>query len=376
MDVAFTADRASAEEIAARLEAGGYEPVIVEVSDRAPDDPASGPLGYLVRVGSFARQAKADALRTELTARATRDCAPCIPARTAGDDGPVGGPRPAGRPGSLRRHAEPELATEIVPERELLTAISARTNALAAVNGGYFVIGEANGTDGDLAGSSLLAGGLVSEAVDGRTSLVLPDASGAGARITAPSDRVTVTASGGASREVDGLNRAPGSSGAAAARAATCRRSGPSTTSPARTPASSSATRRSSGPVTPSGPGRRGGPGRHRDRPRAARGARRRDPGRRGRCWPARATRRRRARWRPRRGRGRRSASCGERVSSRRGRAASAGSTGVVNGGPRARAGAATPRSPPYAEGFVCPEDPEFYYRFGERRNPRTLAGT
>ncbi len=68
VDVAFTADRASAEEIAARLEAGGYEPVIVEVADRAPDDPASGPLGYLVRVGSFARQAKADALLAELTA--------------------------------------------------------------------------------------------------------------------------------------------------------------------------------------------------------------------------------------------------------------------------------------------------------------------
>ena len=29
-----------------------------------------------------------------------------------------------------------------------------------------------------------------------------------------------------------------------------------------------------------------------------------------------------------------------------------------------------------FAEGFVYPENPEFYYRFGERRNPRTLAGT
>ena len=28
-----------------------------------------------------------------------------------------------------------------------------------------------------------------------------------------------------------------------------------------------------------------------------------------------------------------------------------------------------------YAEGFVYRENPEFYYRFGVRRNPRTLAG-
>ena len=28
-----------------------------------------------------------------------------------------------------------------------------------------------------------------------------------------------------------------------------------------------------------------------------------------------------------------------------------------------------------YREGFVYPENPEFYYRFGVRRNPRTLAG-
>ena len=28
-----------------------------------------------------------------------------------------------------------------------------------------------------------------------------------------------------------------------------------------------------------------------------------------------------------------------------------------------------------HAEGFVYPENPDFYYRFGVRRNPRTMAG-
>ncbi|MDQ3647334.1 MAG: phosphodiester glycosidase family protein [Actinomycetota bacterium] len=46
----------------------------------------------------------------------------------------------------------------------------------------------------------------------------------------------------------------------------------------------------------------------------------------------------------------------------------------VVNGGPRLlRAGALDITAA--AEGFHWPENPEFYYRFGVRRNPRTLAG-
>ena len=47
---------------------------------------------------------------------------------------------------------------------------------------------------------------------------------------------------------------------------------------------------------------------------------------------------------------------------------------GVVNGGPRLLAGG-EPAIAAAAEGFVRPDDPEFFYRFGIRRNPRTLAG-
>src|SRR5919112_495575 len=69
VDVAFKADRVEAEQVAAQLEANGYDPVIVEVTERAPDDQQTGPLGYLVRTGSFTTQSDADALRTELTAK-------------------------------------------------------------------------------------------------------------------------------------------------------------------------------------------------------------------------------------------------------------------------------------------------------------------
>ncbi|MGI8860789.1 MAG: phosphodiester glycosidase family protein, partial [Rubrobacteraceae bacterium] len=48
--------------------------------------------------------------------------------------------------------------------------------------------------------------------------------------------------------------------------------------------------------------------------------------------------------------------------------------TGAVNGGPRLVENGSEEITA-FTEGFVYPEDPEFYYRFGERRNPRTIAG-
>jgi len=47
---------------------------------------------------------------------------------------------------------------------------------------------------------------------------------------------------------------------------------------------------------------------------------------------------------------------------------------GIVNGGPRLLSDGGLD-IPAYAEGFHYPEDPGFLYRFGIRRNPRTLAG-
>jgi hypothetical protein len=64
----------------------------------------------------------------------------------------------------------------------------------------------------------------------------------------------------------------------------------------------------------------------------------------------------------------------GIQASFQAGGAALAGKTGVVNGGPRLLSGG-EPDITAYEEGFVYPEDPEFYYRFGVRRNPRTMAG-
>jgi len=257
----------------------------------------------------------------------------------------------------------------VVPERELLTSISTRESALAAVNGGYFVIGPNDGTPGDLAGISVLDGELVSEAVDGRTSLVLPEGDGRGADVAALSDELTAVASRGERREVDGKNRKPGlvrGCGGEGGDEPTERPKHDFTCTDASelilfTPIFGASTEPgegaeavldSSGRVTELREGRGGpippggsvlsGTGEDADWLRAD-------------ARPGSTVR------------------VSERISAD-GRRLTGGS-GVVNGGPRLLERGREELTA-YAEGFVYPENPEFYYRFGERRNPRTLAGT
>jgi hypothetical protein len=368
VDVAFTADRSAAESVAARLRSDGYEPRIEEVSERAPDDPGSGPLGYLVRTGSFATQAGADALRAELAAKGYTGLRTVY---TGEDGGTTTGPWVVHvlevDPDRYNGTLAPELATEIVPGRELLTSISDRTDSLAAINGGYFVIGESDGTPGDLAGTSMLEGELVSEAVDGRTDLILPRGSGEGADVAALSDTLAATASDGARREVDGLNRKPGLIRGCGGDGGDTPTEEPkhdftctdgselilftpifgASTEPG---GGAEAVLDSSGRVSVLREGRGGpippdgsvlsGTGEAADWLRAHA-----KPGTKVRITT--------------------NVSGGGRL---------ARGTGVVNGGPRLLSNGSS-HITAYAEGFVWPENPEFYYRFGVRRNPRTLAG-
>jgi hypothetical protein len=261
----------------------------------------------------------------------------------------------------------PELATEVVPGRELLTSISARTDSLAAINGGYFVIGANDGTPGDLAGTSMLGGNLVSEAVDGRTDLVLPPGSGEGADVAALSDITTATSSDRARREVDGLNRKPGlirGCGGDGGDQPTEEPKHDFTCTDASelilfTPIFGASTEPGEGVeavLDPSG------------RVSALRNGR-------GGLIPSGGTvlsgTGEGAEWLHAH------AKPGKRVSvttSVSGGGGLARGTGVVNGGPRLLSGG-SPDITAYAEGFHWPENPEFYYRFGVRRNPRTLAG-
>jgi Phosphodiester glycosidase len=211
VDVAFRATRREAQAIADQLIGRGFEPAILTISKRALDDPEFGPLGYLVRVGAFSLETEAIQLRDRLITVGYTG----LRVVYSGEDGAkTTGPWVINvlelDPAKFQGKVSVALSTGVVPGNEQLTQISSQTGALAAINGGYFVIGAADGTPGDLAGISIIGGRLVSEAVNGRTSLILPSRSGKNARIAALTTELRVTATNRATREIDGLNRKPG----------------------------------------------------------------------------------------------------------------------------------------------------------------------
>lgn len=211
LDVALVADPAEADARRDELAAAGFDARVEEIADRGPDGSASGVLGYLVRVGAFPERGDAVAAQTALTEAGFAGSRLVYTGEDGvGTDGPWQVHVLEIDPEVFSGSVLPVLATDIVPGKETTASVAARTGALAATNAGYFVVGPVDGTTGDLAGVSVIGGTLYSEAVNGRTAFVLPDATGAGGRVGVVNTAQTATAADGASREIDGLNREPG----------------------------------------------------------------------------------------------------------------------------------------------------------------------
>jgi Phosphodiester glycosidase/SPOR domain len=204
----FVATRDAAQSLAARLASAGYAAEVVEVAGRPVDDPVPGPAGYLVRVGHLASQPDATALAQQLSAAGFTALAVT---HTSLNGGTTTGPWVV-RVLRIDRHfagdVSDELANGVVPDRETTSSMVRRSGAVAGVNGGYFVIGAADGTPGSPAGISVLNGHVVREA-NGRAALVLP--SGAAApRITRIDSALAVRSSDGATRSLNGVDRSVG----------------------------------------------------------------------------------------------------------------------------------------------------------------------
>jgi hypothetical protein len=210
VDIAFFSTLQKANALSNQLKTDGYNPKVQTITKRAPDDPERGPLGYLVRLGAFKTQDEANNLKNELLGKGYQNLSVVY----SGEDGiETSGPWVVNvleiKPKLFNGKIVPELGTEIVPDREKVSSIAARTNSLAATNGGYFVMGSTDGTEGDLAGISMIGGNLISEAVNGRTSVIL-SRSGKNVQIAPVETHLSVVSSDGSKREIDGLNRKPG----------------------------------------------------------------------------------------------------------------------------------------------------------------------
>ncbi|CAH0345347.1 phosphodiester glycosidase family protein [Bacillus sp. CECT 9360] len=366
VDVAFYKTREEAEKVKNELNAQGYDSRVKKISERPPGDRGKGPLGYLVRVGSFQSESDANKLRDELKRKGYEKSRVVF---SAEDGGKTTGPWVVNileiDPEKFKGQIIPELGTGIVPGKEKLTALAARTGAIAAINGGYFVVGPSDGTEGDLAGVSVIGGKLISEAVNGRTSLLL---TGKRASIASVETQLTVKGSDGAKRELDGLNRKPGFIRGCGGigdtfdfpkHDFTCTDSGEliqftsvfgSTTEPGdgvevvlNSAGEVTEVRNSRGGAIPSEGSVLAGTGDAAD-------------------------------WLLAHGKKGTKMKVNTKILADKQPLKASKKTGIVNGGPRLlRDGKEDITA--VSEGFHWSDNPEFYYRFGERRNPRTLAG-
>ncbi|MFJ8085871.1 phosphodiester glycosidase family protein [Streptomyces sp. NPDC096205] len=205
-------------ELEAKVRAAGYEPRLDPTAGPDPRGSEDRPLGMMVRVGRYADQTAANRARSQMISRGLTG----VVHHTSEDGNPTTGPwsldvlvvDPARFTGRLRS----ELASGIVPGRETTSEMARRTGALAGINGGFFVIDSGRhtpgpgltGTDGDLAGISVVGGDLVSEAVNDRPGLVIQSDSGRGSSVRRLRTRLSVRTDDGITRQVTGLNRQAG----------------------------------------------------------------------------------------------------------------------------------------------------------------------
>lgn len=202
-------DRSSAEVFAIRLRGAGFTPRVERVVTPATFDYAGGVLGWRVRIGSFVDQAGADAQLSALAATGFTGAS-----RYTGWDGSTAdrGPwrlwvltiDPARFRGRLVASYGPDIQ-----ERETTSALSRATGAIAAVNGGYFVLDPAAGAPGDPAGIGVYDGQVLSESVGRRPALVFGNTA-RWSQVQRPVWVGSAQTEDGRRLRLDGVNRVPG----------------------------------------------------------------------------------------------------------------------------------------------------------------------
>jgi exopolysaccharide biosynthesis protein len=218
--VATVNDKETADNINVALKKAGFDSRIETLNERAPDDPATGPLGYRVRVGFFSDKPSALAMAEKIKQAGVRlDNGQVIGEKSsvqfsAEDGGPTTGPWEIRiltiDPKYYRGELKVALATPDGIGSETVSSIVRRTGASIGTNASYFVMRDTDGTPGDVAGLSVVNGRLISEAVNNTGSFVLTSPNGRGARVEKLSTELSVHSSDGSSTMIDGINRKPG----------------------------------------------------------------------------------------------------------------------------------------------------------------------
>ncbi|MDH6125377.1 phosphodiester glycosidase family protein [Kitasatospora sp. GP82] len=361
--------RAKATAVAARLTKAGYMPKLVEEKSPAYRDFPAGSQGFVVQIGSFRDPASANAAAARLKALGFKG----VSTFTGGERTQVDGPW------VLRELViDPHRFEGRIEEshggsqtgRRTTSQLASSAEALAAVNGGYFIMDPADGEPGQSIGVVVEHGKLLSEATNGRIAAILRD----GGRRVEFAELTTVLKlrQQNGVHTVAGLNRTPGLIPNCGGRPGDRPTSAPLMDSVCTNPNESAVLTPEYGSAPPAGPGvqavvdpagtvvsvgpRDGRPVPAGDSVVQAIGTE--------------------ADWLARSLRAGRHIGLESTVTDRQGREVRFGpDDSVVNGGPRLLSrGVADIR--PVADGLVHPGDPSFFYGWGIRRNPRTAIGT
>lgn len=204
INLGFARDEAEAQPMIDKLKAAGYEHKLVRTGDNAT--------GYMVRVATrYAAQQEADDIVADLKSKGVSSGR----VYTAEDGSVTKGPYRinllAVAP-TFTGAVKAVIGTDIVPGRETISSLAERAGAIAAINGGFFVVNNTQGTEGDPAGLSVIDGRLLSESVEGRPALFIEKIDGRNvARVERKiSTRITVSVNDGEAKQIDGINRTPG----------------------------------------------------------------------------------------------------------------------------------------------------------------------
>ncbi|NRQ38448.1 phosphodiester glycosidase family protein [Nonomuraea sp. NN258] len=197
--------RATAETKLAEVEALGEVAELQEVvRPKVADAPQQ--IVYMVRVGawSFKDKPKADEMAKKL-----KDAGLKVKVDYLGDDGfKTTGPWNVKvimiNPRTFRGSYVASLGASVAA-RETVTSMAKARQALLGVNGGFFNIHTSPALRGEPVGASVVGGKLLSEAVPGRSAIVLK---GRTARITELKSTVTAISQDGEKLAVNGVNRA------------------------------------------------------------------------------------------------------------------------------------------------------------------------
>ncbi|MEU0572784.1 phosphodiester glycosidase family protein [Nonomuraea sp. NPDC005983] len=197
--------RSTAEAKVAEVEAAGETATLQEfVRPAVADAPVQ--VVYMVRVGTWSLKEKDKAAET---VKKLKDAGIKSKVDYLGDDGlKTSGPWDAKvvmiDARTFRGSYAATLGTSVA-KRETVSAMAKDKNAVVAVNGGFFNIHTAKNLRGEPVGLSVVGGKLLSDAVPGRSAVVLK---GRTAHITEITSTVTAISQDGGRLVVNGVNRA------------------------------------------------------------------------------------------------------------------------------------------------------------------------